>query len=364
VYFGSILRMRRELMDIHLYRDLESYHAWAMRKLFALASIASPEILDAPHTMGMGSLRGTLQHIAAAERIWLDRWQGKPTAGLPEMPGELEPLSAAFSDMANERRAMLTSLTTDFALSISYRGLNGVPYENPLGELVMHVFNHAVHHRAQAVNLLKRHRIAIAGGLDYIFFRIARPTVAIDAGAAEGCRAWGLETGTELEPYIAPNKLSLARYSDYNDWGMHMIFDQILEMRDELLDRDHGIGRGTIRKSIQHLYDAECFWQACHRSPGSPFPNTPLTTSIAEFASLWATMQEAKRAWIERTDPSQFQNTIPVNFGSGALHFRFSEAMLQLSVHGTLHRAQITNMIRQSGITPRPLDYVAWLRST
>lgn len=70
-------------MDLALYHNLESYHAWATGKLFGLCRPLTDDALDASLPIGLGTLRATLQHIAAAEQIWLDRWVGKSTTGLP-----------------------------------------------------------------------------------------------------------------------------------------------------------------------------------------------------------------------------------------------------------------------------------------
>ncbi|MEQ1827703.1 MAG: DinB family protein [Pirellula sp.] len=350
-------------MDLALYRDLESFQAWSMGRLFSVALQSPRSNFDDPHSMGMGTFRATLQHIAAAERIWLDRWKGKPTSGMPEMPSELGALARTVAEIALERKLFLESHPVGFEHSVSYLNLFGEPLEFPLGELVAHVFNHGVHHRAQAVHFLKRQGIAIAGGLDYIFFRIAVPTCPLDPEPASNCRNWGLQVGDGSVPYAAPNKHSLTRYSEYNHWAMEVILEQALGLDDAELNRDFAIGHGTIRKTIQHMYDAECFWQTCAKSPGSLFPPTPLTTSISEFVDLWGKMADEKRAWIERTEPGKLGDTIQVNFGAGPMRFRFSEGILQLSVHGTLHRAQVSNMLRMCGLTPKSLDYVTWLRA-
>ena len=76
-------------------------------------------------------------------------------------------------------------------------------------------------------------------------------------------------------------------------------------------------------------------------------------------------MTIGKLALLEQTGQLQLGDIVRVDFGngSGPLEFHLSESMIQLAVHGTLHRAQVTNMIRTAGKKPKSLDYVTWLRT-
>ena len=61
---------------------------------------------------------------------------------------------------------------------------------------------------------------------------------------------------------------------------------------------------------------------------------------------------------------SQLSDLVAANFGAGTIHFRIGESMLQLASHGTHHRAQAINMLRQSGINIGPTDLVVFLTLT
>lgn len=351
-------------MRTELYRDLESYHAWAMDQVLRQCRSLDIDALTAPLPLGPGSMLATIKHMAGAERIWLDRWQNKSKSGWPDTPDSVDALRALFAELACERANWLESDPESLAAAIQYRDMKGGQHENILGDLVMHVFNHAVHHRSQIVHFLKRQGKIFQGGIDYIFFRIAKPTIPLCAKVAEGCRLWGLEVGETTIPYVAPDLESLVQYCQYGDWAMHRLFDQCQDFSNEQLDQDRGMGIGSIRKSLLHIYDAECFWQANWDETGSRFPSTPTTTSIDEMAKQWSVMSEMKAHFLERTDRSQLGRKVIVDVGGGPMEFHLSESLLQLSVHGTLHRAQITNMIRTAGKSPEALDFVVWLRQS
>ena len=349
-------------MKIELYRDLESYHAWATGKVIGKCRNLDEDALKATLPLGLGSLLATLKHMVAAEKVWLDRWRFNSKSDWPTTPDTIDELEAMFAELASERTSWFESDPEFLSNAIQYRDLKGGQHVQPLGGLVMHVLNHSVHHRAQIVHFLKRQGKTFPGGIDYIFYRIANPTILLRADVAMGCRQWGLEVGESAVPYEAPDLESLTQYCWYGDWAMNKIFDQCRDLSEEQLDQDRGMGVGSLRKSLLHIYDAECFWQSNWEAEGVPFPSTPVTTSIGELAMRWSSMSEKKSDFMQRSGQSQLGRTVTVDVGGGPMEFRLSESLLQLSVHGTLHRSQATNMIRAIGKNPEALDYVVWLR--
>ena len=349
-------------MKIELYRDLESYHAWAIGKVFGQCRTLDENALKARLPLGPGSLIETLKHMLAAEKIWLDRWRLRSNSVWPITPDTIDELEGTFAELARERATWFEIEPAVLSMPIRYRDLKGGQHGNILGDLVLHVLNHAIHHRAQVVHFLKRQGKTFPGGIDYIFYRIAKPTILLQRNVAEGCRKWGLEVGDTTVPYVAPDLESLIQYCKYGDWAMNKLLDQCRDLTDEKLDQDRGMGVGTIRKSLLHIYDAECFWQANWEGIGVPFPSSPIKMSIAELSKQWMSMTETKLDTLQRYGQSQLGRKVTVDVGGGPMEFPISESLLQLSVHGTLHRSQVTNMIRSSGKTPEALDYVVWLR--
>jgi uncharacterized damage-inducible protein DinB len=57
----------------------------------------------------------------------------------------------------------------DFLLSLRYRNMAGEEHEDPIGEILSHVFNHQTHHRGQAHDLLSQTEVA-PPSIDLIYF--------------------------------------------------------------------------------------------------------------------------------------------------------------------------------------------------
>src|SRR5262245_16014195 len=177
--------------------DLLAYHRWANQAILGRCRLLSDEQLDHEEPMGWGTLRKTLYHVWAAESLWLSRWKGvSPTSFEVEDRVPIQELAARFEVLHAARDGVRAAESpADLSRVVNYRNLAGVQGSIPLVHLVMHIVNHAVHHRAQALHLLKLNGVRIPGGLDYIFYRIAVPTIAMPAPSRERMRGYGLEVG-------------------------------------------------------------------------------------------------------------------------------------------------------------------------
>jgi uncharacterized damage-inducible protein DinB len=134
------------------------YNRWANRRLY----VALAELPDADYRRDLGaffgSLRGTLNHVLVADRIWLHRITGEGTAPtrLDEiLHDDLASLRAARAAEDERIIGVVDSLSEErLAGSFRYRNVRGQAFEQPLAPVLAHVFNHQTHHRGQAHTLL------------------------------------------------------------------------------------------------------------------------------------------------------------------------------------------------------------------
>lgn len=149
------------------------YNRWANRRLYdAVATL--PEA-DFGRDLGafFGSLRGTLNHVLVADRIWLHRLTGEgPThARLDEIA--CESLAGLREARAAEDERILRVIDglgeARLAGTLAYRNMKGQAFEQKLALVLAHFFNHQTHHRGQAHALLTR--LGHAGPeLDLLYF--------------------------------------------------------------------------------------------------------------------------------------------------------------------------------------------------
>jgi uncharacterized damage-inducible protein DinB len=141
-------------------RVLYEYNAWANHRALDAASALSNEQFVKPMGSSFGSVRDTLAHICGAEWIWLERFQGRSPASLPDVLecGDLASLRAKWSEQEKRLLRFVNGLTQEEMNRVfEYKTLKFGVYKNPLWESLQHVVNHGTYHRGQVTTLLRQH---------------------------------------------------------------------------------------------------------------------------------------------------------------------------------------------------------------
>jgi uncharacterized damage-inducible protein DinB len=148
------------------------YSEWANDQLLRAAAGLNDEKLDQSFDMGRGSLRKTLLHLWAGESVWLARWMGKTETPWPdeEAKANIPNIDERFKGVYSDRDAFLKTVgDADLERVIPYRDSKGTLYKASLGDMIMQGIVHSIHHRAQAVNMLRRLG-ATAPEVDYMYW--------------------------------------------------------------------------------------------------------------------------------------------------------------------------------------------------
>jgi uncharacterized damage-inducible protein DinB len=158
-------------MTIKDIETLCNYGEWANQKLFAVIGMLTTQQFTQPVAGSYGSIRNTLVHVLSAEWGWLDRCGGTkrgPALKADDYP-TLDSVTATWSKVERYVHEFLSSLRDeDLARNTEYVTENG-KRSMPLGELMHHAANHAVHHRGQ-VALLLRMLGYTPGNFDILFY--------------------------------------------------------------------------------------------------------------------------------------------------------------------------------------------------
>lgn len=148
------------------------FTAWASRRLVQAAADLSEEELTRDFKHADKSVLGTLVHTFAADRVWLARVQGNvPSRFLdPARDMHLSVLQTDWPAVHAGWAGFLKSQTNEtLAQNISYKDLKGNSWQTPLWQIVLHVVNHASHHRGQ-VSAMLRAMGHTPPGVDLIFY--------------------------------------------------------------------------------------------------------------------------------------------------------------------------------------------------
>lgn len=355
-----------------ILEDLYRHNRWANAHIVRLCDGLTDDQLDQPRELGFGTLRNTVFHILAAEDVWLDRWTGVAPKPFPVDAQGLSvgEIGERLEQITLRRNAWLAEIGSEglaMAKSCTYANLKGNRFTESLPDLMLHVANHGIHHRAQALSFLKTFGRTIRGGLDYLFFRFAYPQIKQEPEAAEAMKQFGLELETGSSPVVAWDADLVQKYFRYGDWCNQQVFELagslvINTTNESVLDRDFSMGMGTLRKTMLHLFDPEQFWLRNWTTEELQFRNSPTTMTLTELQDRWLQVIEARDHFIASQDQESVSRVLRVSFGGPPFKVSMIESMIQLCGHGTHHRAQLVNMLRHSGAKAPAMDYVVWAR--
>ncbi len=140
-------------------RRLYAYTRWANAHMLDACATLDAESLVRDMDTSFGSVLGTLEHLFGADWIWLERWNGRIPSGFPAKGthGTVDSLRAAWTMLEDERTRFLSTLDeAKLAEPLRYRNTRGDAFAYPLGQLLMHVSNHATYHRGQVMQSVRQ----------------------------------------------------------------------------------------------------------------------------------------------------------------------------------------------------------------
>lgn len=140
-------------------RQLYAYNRWANRRVLDSVAALGEGELTRDLASSFPSVRDTLVHMLSAEWIWLMRWKGASPAGMldPREYPSPDALLARWGEVEREQAAFVDGLDSEaLARRVRYTNTRGEQWEYPLGEMLVHVVNHASYHRGQVATMLRQ----------------------------------------------------------------------------------------------------------------------------------------------------------------------------------------------------------------
>jgi uncharacterized damage-inducible protein DinB len=149
-------------------RHLFDYTEWANELTLNAAAELTDEDLRRDFKISHSSIFATLLHMAGAEWIWLERWQGRSPAGkeawslwTTDSCPDLKVLNQRWREVIERRAQLISQLEEpDLAAELPFKLLSGDPSTLRLVDQMQHVVNHATLHRGQVVGMIRQLGIA------------------------------------------------------------------------------------------------------------------------------------------------------------------------------------------------------------
>ncbi len=136
---------------------LLAHDAWTTALLIERARELTDEQLDEPMNIGPGPVRATLAHTVWNTEAWSASMAGDEPRRLQER-ATLDEIAALHAS-ASRRLALVAEGVRDRG-AWDERWLDQLdrdPKDRTFGGAIAHVLTHSMHHRAQVLNMLRRH---------------------------------------------------------------------------------------------------------------------------------------------------------------------------------------------------------------
>lgn len=144
----------------------------------------------------------------------------------------------------------------------------------------------------------------------------------------------------------------------FDRWATDRIFSTCRQLSDSDLDKEMPIGIGSIRTTLAHIVGGMDWWiDHCEQRAIRKYdPRTGSLDEIYErFLKAWQELEQilasSDQSRLEEVLLDSFDNA---EYGKGTLRYRRSAVLLHVFNHGTHHRVQCLNMLRQLGVTSLP----------
>jgi uncharacterized damage-inducible protein DinB len=140
----------------------------------------------------------------------------------------------------------------------------------------------------------------------------------------------------------------------FNDWANQRLLITI---------KNHQVQDEKILTLMSHIISAEIIWlNRIKNLPTSPFPLwekyklSELLTMNMESSNNWLNFVEANRS-------ESFSEMIDYkNIEGKSFETLLQDIMIHVVNHGTHHRSQVSNLLKEKGIDSPPLDFIVFTR--
>jgi len=151
---------------------------------------------------------------------------------------------------------------------------------------------------------------------------------------------------------------------DYNSWANQRSLEAASQVSDEHFIKPLGSSFPSVRDTLVHICGAEWVWlERCHgRSPAS-IPDISQVRSMAALREHWKPQAERLLIFIRGLTQDDLDRVMEYRtFNFGVYKNPMWQSLQHLANHGTYHRGQITNLLRQLGTKPILTDLLHFYR--
>lgn len=155
------------------------------------------------------------------------------------------------------------------------------------------------------------------------------------------------------------------QFSAYNIWANQLLLDAIGQLPEEKQMQTVLSSFDSLMKTVVHMWDAEAiWWQRLKLSEKIIVPSIGFKGTMKEASEGLLQQNKQWNDWLVNAQEHMLQYVFMYQ-NSKKEQFKqpVHQMLLHLFNHGTYHRGQLVNMLRQLGVEKIPqTDFIVWSR--
>ena len=157
----------------------------------------------------------------------------------------------------------------------------------------------------------------------------------------------------------------LTDLSFYNIWANQLLLDTINQLAEEKQKQELPSSFKSLYKTVLHMLDAEgIWWQRMKLLERITRLSDGFNGDMKELSNNFLHQNRQWSEWINNANDHQLQHVFQYqNFKGEQFKQPIYQMLLHVFNHGTYHRGQLVNMLRQLDVEKIPCtDFIAWSR--
>lgn len=158
----------------------------------------------------------------------------------------------------------------------------------------------------------------------------------------------------------------LKQYAAFNVWATQKIAEVILSLPEEKQRQEVPSSFSSLHTTLLHMWDAESiWWQRLKLQERIIVPNQVFTGTTKELVDSLHQQSKQWEDWISNASDLSIDHVFQYQTFSKEQYKQPTwQMLLHVFNHGTYHRGQLVNMLRQLGVEKIPAtDFIIWARS-
>jgi uncharacterized damage-inducible protein DinB len=157
----------------------------------------------------------------------------------------------------------------------------------------------------------------------------------------------------------------LKQMAAYNTWATQKILDVINALPEEKQKAELPSSFSSLYKTVLHMWDAESiWWQRFKLHERMIVPSENFNGSMQDISNGLLAQSALWKDWVDNATDMALEHVFQYYNNKKELFKQPTwQMILHVFNHGTYHRGQLINMLRQLGVEKLPqTDFIVWSR--